>query len=395
MFRWPMHFVRSKDFWDMIRRMRPILLLALVIVGALAALAVRERYLVTLQTRVSLPMSGDLATFREAEPLFSSAELLAKYGAKRNISADPDFQTIQEQFARHRNSPIRIEHAFRLSRKDVRDLPDSYTAKEEIGRRIGFDGIQSDVEVYASAADPESAIRLSRLALGYVRDCLAAASIAASMRRWGQGSRTELAVNRETTAKLRSDLASIDRRLETMAHLRDRYKEEKDSSALSSSSTASPPVQFQITGTRNLSPYQQMIGLEADRADLMERLQSAELDRVRLETFLRFSDLYGSRVNDGASIELAKEMLEQAKQSRDLGKKADPKEIALAGVATQMQTILSRFEEARPDTLEPEAVPNGIGRSVAMLFGMIAGAAIWWVLLLLFPGARSRPDGAI
>ena len=138
-----------------------------------------------------------------------------------------------------------------------------------------------------------------------------------------------------------------------------------------------------------------MIGLEADRADLMERLQAAELDRVRLETFLRFSDLYGSRVNDGASIELAKEMLDQAKQSRDLGKKADPKEIALAGVATQMQTILSRFDEARPDTLEPEAVPNGIARSIAMLFGMIAGAAIWWVLLLIFPAARSRPDGSI
>jgi hypothetical protein len=231
--------------------------------------------------------------------------------------------------------------------------------------------------------------------MGYVRDSLAAATIASSMRRWGQGARTELAANRESTAKLRSDLASIDRRLEMMAHLRDRYKEEKDFSALSSSSTASPPVQFQIAGTRNLSPYQQMIGLEADRADIIERLQSAELDRLRLETFLRFSDLYGSRVNDGASIDLAKEMLEEAKQSRELGKKADPKETALAGVAMQMQTILSRFDEARPDTLEPEAVLSGVGRLMAVLIGMIAGAAIWWIVLLIFPGARSRPDGSI
>jgi hypothetical protein len=180
-----------------------------------------------------------------------------------------------------------------------------------------------------------------------------------------------------------------------MAQLRDRYKEEKDFSALSSSSIASPPVQFQIAGTRNLSPYQQMIGLETDRADIIEKLQSAELDRLRLETFLRFSDLYGSRVTDGASIDLAKEMLEQAKPSREPGKKADPKETALAGVAMQMQTILSRFDEARPDTLEPEAVPSGVSRSMAMLFGMIAGAAIWLVLLLIFPGARSRPDGSI
>jgi hypothetical protein len=389
-----MHSFASNDFWAVIRRMKPILLLALLIIGALAALAVREKYLVKFQARISLPMSGDLATFREAEPLFGSAELFAKYGAKRNISSDADFQMIREQLAR-RNSPIRIEHAFRLSRKDVRELPDSYSSKDEISRRIGFDGIQSDVEVYANAPDPESAIRRSKLAMGYVRDTLAAASIASSMRRWGQGARTELAVNRESTAKLRSDLASIDRRLEMMADLRDRYKEEKDFSAFSSSLTASPPVQFQIAGTRNLSPYQQMIGLESDRADIIEKMQSAELDRLRLETFLRFSDLYGSRVTDGASIDLAKEMLEQAKPSREPGKKADPKETALAGVATQMQTVLSRFDEARPDTLEPEAVPIGVSRSMAMLFGMIAGAAIWLVLLLIFAGARSRPDGSI
>jgi hypothetical protein len=386
---------RANDLSYVIRRMRPVLLLTLLVIGALVGLAARENFLLRFQVRTSLPMSGDLATFREAEPLFSSAELFAKFGAKQNISSEADFQMIREQFARHRNSPIRIEHAFRLSRKDVRDLPESYSSKDEIGRRIGFDGIQSDVEVYASATDPESAVRLSKLAMNYVRDSLAAASIASSMRRWGQGARTELAANRESTAKLRSDLASIDRRLETMAGLRDRYKEEKDVSALSPSLTASPPVQFQIAGTRNLSPYQQMIGLEADRADIIERLQSAELDRLRLETFLRFSDLYGSRVNDGASIDLAKEMLEQAKQSREAGKKADPKETALAGVAMQMQTILSRFDEARPDALEPEALPSGVGRPMAILCGMIAGAAFWWVLLLIFPRARSRPDRSI
>jgi hypothetical protein len=392
-----MHFFRSDadDYRAVIRRMRPILLLTLVVIGALVALAVREKYLVKFQTRVSLPMSGDLATFREAEPLFSSAELFAKYGAKRNISSDPDFQTIREQLARRGNGPIRIEHAFRLSRKDVRDLPDTYSSKEEIGRRVGFDGIQSDVEVYANARDPDTAIRLSKLAMGYVQDSLAAASIALSMRRWGQGMRTELAVNRETVAKLRTDLASIDRRIEVMGHLKDRYSEEKDFSALSPSQAASPPIQFQITGTRNLSPYQQMIGLETDRADITERLQAAELDRIRLETFLRFSDSYSSRVNDGASIELAKEMLKETKQSGEPSKNADPKETALAGIAMQMQVILSRFGEERTPALEPEAVLNGVGRLTAVVFGMTGGAAIWWVLLLLFPAARFRRDGVI
>jgi hypothetical protein len=386
---------RANDVSDLIRRMRPVLLLTLLAIGALAGFAVHEQYLMRFQAKTSLPMSGDLATFREAEPLFNSGELFEKYGAKRNISSDSDFQKIRQQFARHLGSPIRIEHAFRLSRKDVRDLPDAYSTKEEISRRIGFESLQSDLEIYASASDPESSIRLSKLAMGYARDSLAAVSIASLMRRWGLGSQTELAANRESTAKLRSDLASSDRRIEAMAQLKDRYKEEKDPGMLSPSLTTSPPVQFQIAGTRNLSPYQQMIGLETDRADIIEKLQLAELDRVRLETFIRFADLYSSRVKDGASIELSKEMLGKAGPSREPGRKADPQEIALASIASQLQIVLARFDEARTGSLEPEALPAGVKRSIAMLFGMLVGAAIWLALLLIFPPARFRPSGSI
>jgi hypothetical protein len=58
---------RANDVSDLIRRMRPVLLLTLLAIGALAGFAVHEQYLMRFQAKTSLPMSGDLATFREAE----------------------------------------------------------------------------------------------------------------------------------------------------------------------------------------------------------------------------------------------------------------------------------------------------------------------------------------
>lgn len=375
-----------------IKPMRPVLLLSLLVIGALAGLAVQQFFLVKYQARISLSMSGDLATFREAEPLFSSAEMFEKYGEKQKIADSAEFEKIHQQFIRNLSSPVRIEHVFRLSRKDVRDLPDMY-AKDELSRQIGAQGLQSDLQVYATAKEPETAIKLAKLAIGYARDSLTAVSLRLSLRRWGPGSRTELANNREATARLRSDLASLDRRIESMERLKDRYKGEKDLAA--SPSPPTPPVQFQISGTRNLSPFQQVIGLETDHAELVEKLQLAEQERLRLETFVRFADLFDPRVGDGASIDLTKEILHQAKQSG--GREDDAAnavENALANIGMQMQSILSRFDEVKTDPIEPEARSVGIRRGLATLFGLVAGAAVWLLLLLAFPVARTKPDVA-
>jgi hypothetical protein len=375
-----------------IRPMRPVLLLSLLVLGALAGLAVQHFFLVKYQARASLSMSGDLATFRDAEPLFSSPEMFEKYGEKHKIAGSADFEKIHRQFIRNLSSPIKIEHLFRLSRKDVRDLPDMY-AKDELSRQIGSQGLQSDVQVNATAKEPEAAIRLAKLAIGYARDGLTEVSLRSNLRRWGPGARTELATNREATARLRSDLASIDRRIESMEQLKERHKGEKDLAV--SSSPPSPPVQFQIAGTRNLSPFQQIIGLETDRAEIVEKLRLAEDERLRLETFVRFADLFDSRVGNGASIELTREILNQAKQSgaRE-DDAANPVENALANIGMQMQSILSRFDEIKTNPVEPEARSVGIGRGLATLFGLVVAAAVWLLLLLMFPVPRSKPDVA-
>src|SRR3954471_12160228 len=109
-----------------VRALRPLLLLSLVVIGALAGLAIRELFLTKYQARISLSMSGDLTTFREAEPLFSSPEAFEKYGAKQKLSGTPEFEQIHRQLVRNLSAPVKIDHAFRLSRKDVRDLPDMY-----------------------------------------------------------------------------------------------------------------------------------------------------------------------------------------------------------------------------------------------------------------------------
>jgi hypothetical protein len=375
-----------------IKPMRPLLLLSLLVLGALAGLAVQHFFLVKYQARFSLPMSGDLATFREAEPLLASAEMFEKYGEKQKIAGSEDFEKIHRQFLRNLSSPIKIEHLFRMSRKDTRDLPDVY-AKEELSRQIGSQGLQSDLHVYATAREPEAAIRLAKVAMEYARDCLAQISLRLSLRRWGPGARTELATNRETVANLRSDLASADRRIESMERLKERHKDEKDLAV--SSSGLAPSVQFQIAGTRNLSPFQQIIGLETDRAELTEKLRLAEQERLRLETFVRFADLFDSHVGDGASIDLTKEILKQAKQSdAHEDDAANPVENALASIGMQMQRILSRFDEVKPNPIEPEARFAGIGRGLATLAGLIAAAALWLLVVLMFPVPRSKSDVA-
>ncbi|HEV7876768.1 hypothetical protein [Bradyrhizobium sp.] len=375
-----------------IKPMRPLLLLSLLLLGALAGLAVQHFFLVKYQARFSLAMSGDLTTFRETEPLFSSPEMFEKYGEKQKIIGSADFEKIHRQFVRNLNSPIRIEHVFRLSRKDTRDLPDVY-AKEEVSRQIGSQGLQSDLQVYATAREPETAIRLAKLAMGYARDSLAEISLRLSLRRWGPGARTELATNRETVANLRSDLASADRRIESMERLKDRHKDEKDLAV--SPSGLAPSVQFQIAGTRNLSPFQQIIGLETDRAELVEKLRLAEHERLRLETFVRFADLFDSRIGDGASIGLTKEILKQAKQS-DVQEDdaANSTENALANIGMQMQRILSRFDESRTNPIEPETRFVGIGRGLATLIGLVVAAAVWLLVVLMFPVPRSKSDVA-
>lgn len=375
-----------------IKPMRPLLLLSLLVLGALAGLAVQYFFLVKYQARISLPMSGDLATFREAEPLFSSAEMFEKYGEKQKIAGSADFEKIHQQFIRNLSSPIKIEHLFRLSRKDTRDLPDVY-GKEELGRQIGSQGLQSDLQVSATAREPEAAIRLAKLAMGYARDSLATVSLRLSWRRWGPGARAELATNREAVANLRSDLASSDRRIESMERLKDRHKDEKDFAV--ASSALAPSVQFQIAGTRNLSPFQQIIGLETDRAELVEKLRLAEQERLRLETFVRFSDLFDLRIGNGASIDLTREILNQAKQSgaRE-DDAANPTENALANIGMQMQSILSRFDEVKTNPIEPEARSVGIGRGLATLFGMAIAGAVWLLVVLMFPVPRSKPDVA-
>jgi hypothetical protein len=178
-----------------------------------------------------------------------------------------------------------------------------------------------------------------------------------------------------------------------MERLKDRHKDEKDFAV--ASSALAPSVQFQIAGTRNLSPFQQIIGLETDRAELVEKLRLAEQERLRLETFVRFSDLFDLRIGNGASIDLTREILNQAKQSgaRE-DDAANPTENALANIGMQMQSILSRFDEVKTNPIEPEARSVGIGRGLATLFGMAIAGAVWLLVVLMFPVPRSKPDVA-
>src|SRR3979411_2011199 len=87
----------TKELSVLIRSMRPILLLSLLVLGALAGFSIRQLYLVKYQAKISLPLSGDLTTFREAEPFFGSSVMFEKYGVKHKISDSADFEKIFRQ----------------------------------------------------------------------------------------------------------------------------------------------------------------------------------------------------------------------------------------------------------------------------------------------------------
>jgi hypothetical protein len=60
-----------------------------------------------------------------------------------------------------------------------------------------------------------------------------------------------------------------------------------------------------------------------------------------------------------------------------------------------MQSILSRFDEVKTNPVEPEARSVGIGRGLAVLFGLVAAAAVWLFFLLILPPQRPKADGVI
>jgi hypothetical protein len=179
-----------------------------------------------------------------------------------------------------------------------------------------------------------------------------------------------------------------------MERIKEQHKDDKDIAV--TPSPLAPSVQFQIASTRSFPPFQQIIGLQTDRAELVEKLRLAELDRLRLATLVRFTDLFDTRVGNDTSIPLAKEILNQAKESSARGDdRSNPVERALANVGTQMQSILSRFDEVKTNPVEPEARSVGIGRGLAVLFGLVAAAAVWLFFLLILPPQRPKADGVI
>lgn len=358
--------------------------MTLVILGALVGYQVRQNFLVSFEAKTALPLAVDLAVFRAAEPLLSSPEAIRRYASKQSAERAAELETVREQFSQSASGPFRFEHAFRITKRDLREVPDS---KGDISK-LTSPGVQSDVQVVARAQRPDSAIRMADLALGYLRNSLAEASLRNLMQLWGPGARTDFAKEGERIAKLRSDVASSDRRIESMEKLQAKLQGEKETYG---SPTSAASVQVQITGTRNLAPLQQIVGFETDRSESLEKLRLAENEQVRLQTLIRYSDLIGKQINDGAALSVAKEVLREASnQIASVPDTANPVQSALATVALQMQTILSSFEETKAEPERPEARPVGPSRLAIAGIGATAGAAIWLLILLAFGTNRRR-----
>ena len=277
----------------MFRTLRLKPLLALLVAGVIAGLAAWEFVLRSYEARFSLSADAklDLASFRQAEAGLRSADHLRKYGAARKLSADPAFQRLERQLVTNAAGPVRIEHTFRAKKRDFRDVPDSL-AKEGISKQEAASLLVSDILVAATASDPHQAVKKAKLAMEYLRESLHLTSLRSSVQTWGPNARVELVGLREQIAGHRATLASLDRRLVSLAVVRERYKDLRELATISPTS-----VQVQVTGQRNLSPLHQVLGLEVERVEVVELIKLADENRARLETLEKFAAAFAPRLD--------------------------------------------------------------------------------------------------
>src|SRR5262249_38504290 len=147
-------------------------------------------------------------------------------------------------------------------------------------------------------------------------------------------------------------------------------------------------VTVQVTGTHNLSPRQQLIGLESQRAERNEALQLLEIGLLRLRTIEQFASDMEPLVISGPTARDAfgRTLLMLRSQQQGDGE-ATPLAVQAAHreIAQDLVSIRSRIVEMPLDPPEPLLEPWGFSRSYVILAGLVLGligSLIFWRDLL-------------
>ncbi len=223
------------------------------------------------QATLNLPFDGDLPTFRAAEAEVNSPAQWPLFAATlKSEQEKAEFLSFASQIVTGRS---KVEHSFRLSRRDFLDLPES-ASKDMVERLINARGGRSNIKITARSHDPEIASRMARFGAEYMRYSLVAFRLKDQLRAWTKNLDGERAQMAADSLSRDSRFRSINRQLATMNELNTKIKDVGD--LAQPLPTVDPnPVQVQVAGAKYLSPLRQIIGLQSALIDLNEERQIA------------------------------------------------------------------------------------------------------------------------
>jgi len=367
-------------------------LLLLIAIGALVGGLGLMRVLIRYQATTALPFQGDVQLYRRAEETLKSADWFRRFSSGREITEA--HRRIEDQLRRG-VSAIAIEHSFRLSRSDFRDLPDMFA--KEVVPQIAHSNVEkgtharaeevrvsSELVVTATDRDAKLAIELADVAQQFARDALLRISLMDAVRAWTADAAADLATLRSQIIAYRAAVESLSRRINEMERMRDSYRDGARVSAPDAS------TQVQVTGPRYLSPSQQIIGLEAERIDVAEQLRLAQQSAQRLETVHRiggeFDKLLDGESNAGRALKLMADELARQRSLLEGPQPPLPVVAALADMERVVVGLRSRFVDVSTIPPEPTARREGPGRLLLTASGAFAGFIVW--LAWMHFGAR-------
>jgi len=352
-------------------------LLLLIAIGALVGGLGLVRVLIRYQATTALPFQGDVQLYRRAEEILKSADWFRRFSRGREIT---EAHRLIEDQLRRGVSAIAIEHSFRLSRSDFRDLPDMVA--KEVVPQIAHSNVEklthavsSELVVTATDRDAKLAIELADVAAQFARDALLRISLMDAVRGWTADAAADLAAVRSQIIAYRAAVESLSRRINEMERMRDSYRDGAPVSAPDAS------TQVQVTGPRYLSPSQQIIGLEAERIDVAEQLRLAQHSAQRLETVHRigggFDKLLDGESNAGKALKLMADELARQHSLLEGPQAPLPVVSALAAMERVVVGLRSRFVDVSTIPPEPTVRREGPGRLLLTASGAFAGFIVW------------------
>lgn len=335
------------------------------------------------QASSGFPYRESISFFRGVEPLLRSEARLHAF-AESWPESRQEFDVLsvlQRQLANSAGQPVTIEYTTRITRRDLRDVPDN------VAKQISpEDEFPSFIRVTVIGADREVTTRLAALAVEFARDTLLYAHVSKLIRAWSIDAIEEEARISSSKIAIQSDIQSLSNKLDALEKVRTKYQEINPS-------PASQSVQVQVQGAKHLSPVQQVVGIESELVEKREALQLLEQRLVLKRTLIHFANgLREPPSKDSgrgyyARMEKAFELL----KSQRIGDAAS--NLSVAGALREVELGLASLRSRYLDTyFTPQLERSGFRAGTATVTGVGIGFVVWFGLLLL--GILPRLDGA-